>query len=127
LDSAAPIHINAIASGIKEDVEMTRRIDRCGSRRRQHRWLCAALALAPVFFGVSFAAAAGAHVVAVAHFAFEQQAQQHCPDDSIVWAIARSGIYHANTERWYGQTSDGSYVCRRDAEAAGYVPSHAVQ
>jgi hypothetical protein len=54
------------------------------------------------------------------HFKFEQQAQEHCPGDSIVWAIARLGIYDSTAERWYGQTSDGAYVCRHDAETAGY-------
>jgi hypothetical protein len=81
----------------------------------------------PILLGVPFAAAAAPHVVDVQHFRFEQQAQQHCPNDSIVWAIARSGIYHSNTERWYGQTSDGTYVCRKDAEAAGYHPSRGSQ
>lgn len=56
----------------------------------------------------------------VPHFQFEQQAQQRCPDDSVVWAIARLDIYYSNTERWYGQTSDGTSTCLRDVEMAGY-------
>lgn len=106
---------------------MTGRIDTCMSRRRQHPWLGAALALSPILLGIPVAAEAAPHVVDVAHFRFEQQAQQHCPDDSVVWAIARSGIFNSKAERWYGQTTDGSYVCRKEAEAAGYHPARAAQ
>ncbi len=61
------------------------------------------------------------------HFHFEQQAQEHCPSDSIVWAIARLGVYNSNAERWYGQTNDGAYVCRHDAETAGYHAASATR
>lgn len=110
-----------------KDIEMTGRSDTRMSRRHHHHWLCAALALSPILFGIPVAVAAAPPVVDVEHFRFEQQAQQHCPNDSIVWAIARLGIFHSSSERWYGQTSDGTYVCRKDAEAAGYHPSHAAQ
>jgi hypothetical protein len=106
---------------------MTARIDKCARQRLDRKGLCAILALSPILLGVPVAAAAAPRVVDVAHFRFEQQAQQHCPDDAIVWAIERSGVFHSNNERWYGQTSDGTYVCRKDAEAAGYHPARAAQ
>ena len=56
----------------------------------------------------------------IPHFQFEQQAQQHCPDDAVVWATTRSGVYNSNDERWYGQTGDGTYACLQDAQKAGY-------
>ena len=106
---------------------MNKPIDCRGSRRRQRQWLYAVLAFADIPLNVPIAAAATPRLVDVQHFLFEQQAQQHCPNDSIVWVILRSGIYHSNTERWYGQTSDGTYACRKDAEAAGYHGSSAAQ
>jgi hypothetical protein len=59
----------------------------------------------------------------VAVFQFEQQAQLHCPEDSIVWVVASRGTYNASAERWYGRTSNGAYACHQDAERAGYHAS----
>jgi len=99
---------------------MPRQSDRSGNARPHRLWIAAALVSSlPMLFGATIAAAAPL-VLDVGHFQFEQQAREHCPSDSIVWAIARSGIYNSSAERWYGQTSDGTYVCRRDAETAGY-------
>lgn len=70
-------------------------------------------------FGVAFVNAAPL-LLEVPHFQFEQQAQQHCPDDSVVWATPRSGVYNSSGERWYGQTSDGTFACLLDAQKAGY-------
>jgi hypothetical protein len=47
-------------------------------------------------------------------------AQRHCPSDEVVWLNIRSGVYHLNGMRWYGRTENGAYVCRREADAAGY-------
>jgi len=77
-------------------------------------------------FGVEFAAATPL-LAEMPHFQFEQQAQQHCPQDAVVWATARLGVYNANGERWYGQTADGTFACQRDAEQAGYRASRAPQ
>jgi hypothetical protein len=52
-------------------------------------------------------------------FPSEQQAQQHCPADTVVWVNLPSGIYHFKGERWYGNTRSGAYVCRREADRAG--------
>jgi hypothetical protein len=99
---------------------MTRRSDKPSDPRLYRRRISAGLALAlPILLGASVAAASPL-LLEMPHFKFEQQAQEHCPNDSIVWAIARLGIYNSNAERWYGQTSDGTYVCRHDAETAGY-------
>lgn len=53
------------------------------------------------------------------HFQSEQQAQQHCPHDAVVWVNTKTGVYHLKGERWYGATKDGAYVCRKDADAEG--------
>ena len=53
------------------------------------------------------------------HFQSEQRAQQHCPQDSVVWVNTKTGVYHLKGERWYGATRDGAYVCRKEADAEG--------
>jgi hypothetical protein len=52
-------------------------------------------------------------------FPTEQQAQQHCPTDTVVWLNLPTGIYHFKGQRWYGKTKSGAYVCRREADEAG--------
>lgn len=53
-------------------------------------------------------------------FQFEPSARKHCPADSVVWVNTRSQIYNSSDERWYGQTVGGAFVCKLDAEKAGY-------
>ena len=103
------------------------RTPRCGHPlRRRIAWISSPLV---ILLSVILAAYSitGTHSAAVtpppaevAHFQFEQQAQQHCPEDSVVWAIAHLGIYNSSVERWYGQTTDGAFMCLHDAENAGY-------
>lgn len=52
-------------------------------------------------------------------FSSEAAAQAHCPSDTVVWLNTRSGIYHEKGMRWYGNTREGAYVCRREANADG--------
>src|SRR5579862_7469367 len=94
--------------------------------RRRILWISSPLVVslpliigAHSIFGTDFINAT-ALLTELPRFQFEQQAQQHCPSDSVVWAIARSGTYNSNAERWYGQTSDGTFTCRLDAQKAGY-------
>ena len=49
----------------------------------------------------------------------EQQAQKHCPKDTVVWLNLPSGIYHFKGQRWYGNTNNGAYVCEQEADQAG--------
>lgn len=53
-------------------------------------------------------------------FATEDGAQKHCPIDTVVWLNTNSGIYHLKGERWYGRTKHGAYVCKKEADTAGY-------
>lgn len=59
----------------------------------------------------------------IPHFQFEVQAQQYCPADSVVWVVPSRGLYNSRSERWYGQTNNGTYACLIDAETAGYRAS----
>jgi hypothetical protein len=65
-----------------------------------------------------FAACAQRPEVLVA-FRTEQQAQEHCPKDTVVWVDPQSGGYHLNTSPSYGHAGAGRYACRREAELAG--------
>lgn len=86
------------------------------------------VALLALLFGFAAAPIAIAHqqtaaVVAYAQipmFSSEAAAQRHCPGDQVVWLNIPSGIYHLKGMRWYGRTENGAYVCRREADAAGY-------
>jgi hypothetical protein len=100
---------------------------------RRALWIAVPLAVSLLLFlgvhsmfGVEFAAATPL-LPEMPHFQFEQQAQQHCPEDAVVWATARLGVYNANGERWYGHTADGAFACLRDAEQAGYHASRTAQ
>ena len=52
-------------------------------------------------------------------FATEEAAQRHCRKDELFCLNTRTGIYHEKGMRWYGNTKEGAYVCRKEADAAG--------
>ena len=52
-------------------------------------------------------------------FQNEQQAQRHCPQDTVVWLNLSSGIYHFRGQRWYANTNNGAFVCEQEADLAG--------
>ena len=48
-------------------------------------------------------------------------AQKHCPGDEVVWANPNSkGVFHVKGTKFYGNTNDGAYVCRKEAEDGGW-------
>jgi hypothetical protein len=53
-------------------------------------------------------------------FRTEMGAQQHCPDDSVVWIDARKRIYYAEGQRLYARGSTGTFACREEARRSGY-------
>ena len=76
------------------------------------------LGLLVVGLALSCAACASSPEVLVA-FRTEQQAQQHCPNDTVVWADPQSGTYSLKESASYGGVGTGRYACRREAESAG--------
>jgi hypothetical protein len=66
------------------------------------------------------AAAAPATAVPLTPFRYEDQAQRHCPADTVVWLDFRKGIYYSRGQRPYGMGFDGSYVCKGEAQASRY-------
>jgi len=54
-------------------------------------------------------------------FDSESAAQKHCPKDIVVWSnIKGGGIFHVKGSKLYGKTRDGGFLCRREAEGAGW-------
>ena len=52
-------------------------------------------------------------------FRTEQQAQEHCPSDAVVWVDPQSGAYYLKGSASYGHAGTGRYACRSEAEGAG--------
>ena len=49
----------------------------------------------------------------------EQEAQNHCPKDTVVWLNLPTGVFHFKGQRWYGRTKHGAYVCKKEATKEG--------
>ncbi len=65
--------------------------------------------------------AAAAEAREVKEFDMEAAAQKHCPKDVVVWSnVKGGGIFHVKGSKLYGRTTDGGYLCRKEAEAAGW-------
>lgn len=57
--------------------------------------------------------------IAAGQFRSEQAAQQHCPNDTVVWLNLRSGYVHSKGQPWYGRTHVGAYVCKSETANKG--------
>jgi hypothetical protein len=51
----------------------------------------------------------------------EADAQKRCPADEVVWLNEVTGRYHEKANRFYAKTPIGGYVCRKEADAAGFT------
>ena len=87
--------------------------DVCGKAgRRRTVWkLLIALAL-------SCAACRQTPTVLVA-FRTEEQAQSHCPKDTVVWIDPQSAMYYLKGNGSYGHSAAGRYACRGEADQSG--------
>jgi hypothetical protein len=65
-----------------------------------------------------FCAACGSSPVVLTAFRTEQQAQEHCPKDT-VWLDPQNGLFELKGHGMYGLSGTGRYACRGDAERAG--------
>ena len=57
-------------------------------------------------------------------FASEDMARQHCPGDMVVWLTLPENKFVLKGDARYGATQRGTYMCERDAIAAGGRASH---
>jgi hypothetical protein len=48
------------------------------------------------------------------------QAQQHCPNDSVVWLDFKKRIYYLQGQRLYARGRTAMYVCREEARKNRY-------
>ena len=60
---------------------------------------------------------------AAAGSADEATAKQKCGADPVVWGNPSSKVYHTSASRYFGKTKKGSYMCQKDADAAGFHAS----
>ncbi len=93
---------------------------RHGARLRRADWVVAYLAALIVLAFLAAAPVVAEPLSPSQRFQFELWAQNHCPTDAVVWVDGRSQFYNSSEERWYGRTTNGAFVCKRDAENAGY-------
>jgi len=77
-------------------------------------------AAAPKTTAAPSAVPAPARATAAGEFATEAQAKARCPGDTVVWVNLESKIYHYSSNRNYGHTKSGAYMCEKDTAAAGF-------
>ena len=78
---------------------------------------CAAGFAAVVVLAVG---ATGARALPLTPFRYEDQAQRHCPGDTVVWLDFKKGRYYSKGQKLYGRGLDGNYVCREEARSSFY-------
>jgi hypothetical protein len=86
---------------------------RC-SDRQTIRSLGLAIALMVVL------AATDARALALTPFRHEDQAQRHCPADTVVWLDFRKRKYYLSSQKLYGVGFHGSFVCLQEARRSLY-------
>jgi len=86
----------------------------CGKPGRRGSLWRAVTALA-----LSCAACGGQSPTVLVAFRTEEQAQSHCPKDTVVWIDAQSAMYYLKGSGSYGRSPGGRYACRDEADKAG--------
>ena len=66
-----------------------------------------------------FCAACGQSPAVLMAFRTEDQAQTHCPKDTVVWIDPQSAMYYLKGHGSYGRSTAGRYACRGEADQAG--------
>lgn len=80
------------------------------------RSLYAAIAL-----GAFAIIATAAYAAGIPAFPTPQEAQQHCPQDVVVYGENKSGgVYHLPGSRFYGHLKNGMFMCKAEADAGGW-------
>jgi hypothetical protein len=87
-----------------------------GSRQACRWGRCAGLALTAIALFCS--ACGGSSPTVLVAFRTEEQAQAHCPKDTVVWIDPQSVMYYLKGHGPYGSLA-GRYACRDEADQAG--------
>ena len=74
-----------------------------------------AVSLAAILAGTATAAA-----LPLTPFRYPEQAQRHCPGDTVVWLDFAKGRYYSKGQQLYRRGLNGSYVCREEARSSFY-------
>jgi hypothetical protein len=53
-------------------------------------------------------------------FRSQEQAQRHCPGDTVVWLDFSKGKYYSKGQQLFGRGLNGGYVCREEARSSFY-------
>jgi hypothetical protein len=73
-----------------------------------------------VSYAAILAGAADAVALPLTPFRTLDQAQRHCPGDTVVWLDFSKGKYYSKGQKLYGRGLNGSYVCREEARSSFY-------
>jgi hypothetical protein len=64
--------------------------------------------------------ATGSRAQGLSLFRDEDQAQRHCPADSVVWLDFKKRKYYLSSQKLYGSGRHGSFVCLHEARRSLY-------
>ena len=59
--------------------------------------------------------ATGSSAQVLSPFRYEDQAQRHCPADTVVWLDFSKRKYYLSSQKLYGSGLHGSFVCLQEA------------
>lgn len=91
-------------------------LPRVALRSATARRLCPTLAIMALALPC---VACGQSTAVLLAFRTEQQAQEHCPDDTVVWLDLQSFTYRVKAQGSYSRSDSGRYACRGEADRAG--------
>lgn len=90
------------------------------TRSRRHFGQVVACLAASALVGLL---ATGTAAKALTLFRYEDQAQRHCPADTVVWLDFKKRKYYLSSQKLYGQGFHGSFVCLQEARRGLYPRS----
>jgi hypothetical protein len=64
--------------------------------------------------------ATGSRAQGLSLFRDKDQAQRHCPADSVVWLDFKKRKYYLSSQKLYGSGLHGSFVCLQEARRSLY-------
>ena len=87
-------------------------------RRRHPVWASNVETTRPIGLAIALMVAltaTGSRAQVLSPFRYEDQAQRHCPADTVVWLDFRKPKYYFSSQKLYGSGLHGSFVCLQEA------------